>query len=64
MNLVDQDIDSSRISLYASTDEMLKITEQGFWVRGKLVPQDENEAQTVYLAFRAWLAWASLTRDY
>jgi len=43
-------------------DEMIKITEQGFWVRGVKVPQDDREAETVYLAFKQWLAWANLQR--
>ena len=41
-------------------DEMIKITQEGFWVRGKKVPQDDKEAETVYNAFKQWLAWAQL----
>lgn len=43
-------------------DEMLKITQDGFYVRGVKVPQDEKEAQAVYQAFRQWMMWANLTR--
>ena len=43
-------------------DEMIKITEEGFWVRGKKVAQDDKEAETVYNAFKQWLAWANLQR--
>jgi hypothetical protein len=43
---------------------MLKITQEGFWVRGVKVEQNELEAQTVYQAFQAWLTWANLTRQY
>ena len=46
----------------AGMDEMIKITEEGFWVRGKKVPQDDKEAETVYNAFKQWLAWANLQR--
>ena len=54
----------SVISLSAGAEEMLRITEQGFWVRGVEVPQDEKEAKLVYEAFREWMTWASLTRKY
>jgi hypothetical protein len=55
---------SETITLNAGSDEMLKISEQGFWVRGVQVPQDEREAKIVYDAFREWMTWASLTRKY
>lgn len=54
---------SNAISLMmAGQDEMLKITEHGFYVRGKKVPQDDREAAVVYNAFKQWLAWANLQR--
>ena len=34
---------------------MITITPDAFYVRGKLVPQDEGEAQKVYNAFVSWL---------
>lgn len=40
--------------------EMLRITNEGFYVRGVRVPQDEREAETVYNTFRAWMAWSLL----
>lgn len=43
-------------------DEMLKISQDGFYVRGVRVPADEHEAKAVYEAFRAWLTWANLQR--
>lgn len=48
--------------MMAGQDEMLRITEHGFYVRGKKIPQDDQEAETVYLAFKQWLAWANLQR--
>lgn len=52
------------ISLVMSgQDEMLRITEDGFYVRGQRVPVDDQEAKTVYLAFKQWLAWAQLQRQ-
>jgi hypothetical protein len=33
-------------------------------VRGQKVAQDDREAQTVYNAFKAWMTWAQLNKDY
>jgi len=54
----------SNIVLVIQQTEMLKITQEGFWVRGVKVEQDEQEARQVYQAFQSWLAWANLTRQY
>jgi hypothetical protein len=40
--------------------EMLKVSPEGFWVRGIKVTQDDKEAETVYNAFKAWMMWARL----
>jgi hypothetical protein len=40
--------------------EMLKVSPDGFWVRGTKVEQDDKEAETVYNAFKAWMMWAKL----
>jgi hypothetical protein len=54
-----------KIILHAgSNDEMLKITADGFYVRGVKVPVDDNEALEVYNAFRAWMTWAALNNKY
>lgn len=42
------------------TTEMLKVSQDGFWVRGVKVEQDDKEALTVYNAFKAWMMWAKL----
>ena len=47
-----------------SSMEMVRITEDGFYVRGVKVPADENEAAAVYKAFKRWLAEAELRRPY
>ena len=55
----------NEITLYGNyKDEMLRITEDGFYVRGVKVPQDEREAESVYKTFHQWLTWATLTRNY
>ena len=55
---------TNTITLLAGAAEMLRVTPEGFWVRGVLVEQDDTEAETVYSAFKAWMAWAQLNRDY
>lgn len=47
-----------------SNDEMLKVSPDGFYVRGVKVPQDEKEAETVYKTFHQWLTWATLNRSF
>ena len=48
----------------AGGTEMLRVGPDGFWVRGVRVPQDDNEAEAVYNAFKAWMTWATLNKDY
>lgn len=38
-----------------SGGEILKIAQDGFYVRGEKIPQDDAEARTVYDAFISWL---------
>ena len=42
---------------------MLKITSDGFYVRGIKVPADEQEAESVYRAFKEFLIWSALIRN-
>jgi hypothetical protein len=53
----------SNITFYGGASEILKITEDGFYVRGKPVPADENEAAAVYRAFKQFLIHHALTRS-
>lgn len=46
------------------TQPMLTISEDGFYVRGVKVEQDEKEAATVYKAFKRWMVEAELRRDW
>ena len=58
---------ANTITLYAGGDEpneMLRIAKDGFYVRGVKLEQDEKEAALVYNAFREWMTWAALTRQY
>ncbi len=52
------------ITCLAGGEEMLRCSPAGFWVRGVKVAQDDKEAQTVYNAFKAWMTWATLNKDY
>ena len=44
-------------------EEMIRIANDGFYIRGKKVPQDDKEAEAVYNAFKQWLTWANMTRN-
>lgn len=61
--MLDDEPEPTQITLNLSTDEWIKITSEGFWVRGVKVPQDEKEAVTVYNAFKEYLTWANMTRQ-
>ncbi len=54
----------NNITCLAGGEEMLRVSPEGFWVRGVRVEQDDTEAATVYNAFKAWMAWAQLNKDY
>lgn len=42
------------------SEEMLRVSPDGFYIRGVKVPADAQEAEKVYLAFKQWLAWTAL----
>ena len=44
--------------------EMLRITPEGFYIRGVRVEADAKEAEQVYSAFKQWLTWNTLTGAY
>lgn len=50
------------VTFIAQGEEMLRCGPNGFFVRGQKVPVDDNEAITVYNAFREWLTWQQLNR--
>ena len=54
----------SSITLTAAGEPMLEVREDGFYVRGVKLEQDDREAREVYESFKAWLAWANLTKTY
>jgi hypothetical protein len=58
------DLKPNTITCMVAGEEMLRVSPEGFWVRGQKVPQDDTEAEVVYNAFKAWMAWAHLNKDY
>ena len=48
------------ITFTCGKDEMLKVSDKGFWVRRQKIKQDDKEAEVVYNAFKQWLVWAQL----
>jgi hypothetical protein len=55
---------ANTITCMAGGTEMLRCSPAGFWVRGQKVAQDDGEAEIVYNAFKAWMTWAMLNKDY
>jgi hypothetical protein len=53
----------NNITLFTGGSEMLKVADDGFYVRGVKVPVDDKEAETVYNAFKEFLVWSRLHRD-
>ena len=45
-----------------TADEMLKITKDGFYVRGVKVEQGPGEAEAVYTAFKEFMTWAIISK--
>jgi hypothetical protein len=52
----------NNIVFNTGTAEMLRVAEDGFYVRGQKVPVDSDEGLAVYRAFRNFLAYHALTR--
>lgn len=50
------------ITCYAGGTEMLRVAEDGFYVRGVKVEQDDKEAKIVYNAFKQFLVWSEMNR--
>lgn len=52
----------NNVVLYSGGGEMLKVAEDGFYIRGVKIPADDREAEQVYNAFKEWLGWAVLNK--
>ena len=53
----------NNIVMHTGSTEMLRVAEDGFYVRGEKVPVDDREAATVYNAFKEFLVWSRLSRE-
>lgn len=54
----------TNFSFVVNNKEMLKISEEGFWVRGVKIEQDENESARVFQAFKRMIIDHGLTFKY
>ena len=50
------------VSFHSAGEEVLRLSPDGFYVRGKKIEQDDNEAEQVYNSFKEWLTWQQLSR--
>ena len=57
-----ENLQPSNITFVTGSTEMLRVAQDGFYVRGQKVPVDDKEAETVYNAFKQFLVWAELHR--
>ena len=55
---------AATIIMNGGDTEMIRVSNDGFWVRGVKVPQDDKEAEIVYNAFLQWMNYMALTRNY
>ena len=54
---------SNNITLTVGGEEMIRVSKDGFYVRGVKVEADEKEAKHVYEAFKQWMTWAVLNGE-
>ena len=59
----DNHLGANNISLTAAGEEMLRVSQDGFYVRGVRVEADEKEAKAVYEAFKQWMTYAILNGE-
>ena len=62
-NYYDNHLGANNISLTAAGGEMLRVAQDGFYVRGVRVEADEKEAEAVYKAFKQWMTYAILNGE-
>ena len=52
----------NEITLHSGETEMLRIAEDGFYVREVKLEQDDKEIKEVYNCFKEWLTWSTMNR--
>ena len=50
------------VAFHAGGQEMLRLSPEAFYVRGKKIELDDKEAEAVYNSFKQWLTWQQLNR--
>lgn len=51
------------ITFRSGETEMLRVSGDGFHVRGVKVAVDDKEAEQVYNCFKEWLTWSTINRN-
>jgi len=59
----DSSIGANDIKLTGGGEEMLRISQDGFYVNGVKVKQGKREAKAVYEAFRRWMTHAIMSGE-
>jgi hypothetical protein len=54
---------TDEIKLTGGGEEMLRVSQDGFYVRGVRVEADAKEAKAVYEAFKSWMTYAILNGE-
>jgi len=60
---INRSLGANDIKLNGGGEEMLRVAEDGFYVRGVRVEADAKEAQAVYNAFKQWMTYAILNGE-
>ena len=59
----DSSLGANDIKLTGGGEEMLRISQDGFYVNGVKVKQGKREAKAVYEAFKKWMTYAILNGE-
>ena len=57
------ELNNNSVTFFTAGDEMLRISPDGFYVRGQKAIATEYEANVVFKAFQEWLTWQQLNRS-
>ncbi len=60
---ISNSLGANDIKLNGGGEEMLRVSQDGFYVRGVRVEADEKEARAVYEAFKSWMTYAILNGE-
>ena len=63
INIYDSSLGANDIKLTGGGEEMLRISQDGFYVNGIKVKQGKREAKAVYEAFKKWMTHAIMSGE-